>query len=121
MENKRYEPMVAATYPAVMAGLCLTSLAIITSRFYLSKIIVFLLGTASLAFIVSSFSIFWFAVIIVGEESCDSQNQAKTVWWNISKWAFLFGIILIFLAIVLIFSSFCLAGFEIPTRLNSSF
>ena len=115
MENKRYEPMVAATYPAAMAGLCLTSLAIISSKFYVSKWIVFLLSAASLAFITSSFFIFWYVVLIEGGESSNTQNQDKTLSWSISKWAFLIGIVSVFIAIILIFCNFCLTGFEIFT------
>ena len=120
MENKRYEPMVAATYPAAMAGLCLTSLAIISSKFYVSKWIVFLLSTASLAFIASSFFIFWYVVVVVGGELSNTQNQDKTLWWSISKWSFLIGIISVFIAIILISYNFCLTGFGIFTHPNSS-
>jgi hypothetical protein len=120
MENKRYEPMIAATYPAAMAGLCLTTLAIISSQFYVSKWIVILLSAASLAFITSSFSIFWNALLIVGGESRNTQNQDKTLWWSISKGAFLIGIVFVFIAIILIFYNFCLTSFELFTHPNSS-
>jgi len=113
MGNKRYEPMIAATYPAAMAGLCLTSLAIISSKFYVSKWIVIPLSAASLAFITSSFFIFLHAVIVEWGESSNTQNQDKTFWWSISKWAFLIGIILVFIAVILIFCNFCLTGFVI--------
>ena len=113
MENKRYEPMVAATYPAAMAGLCLTSLAIISAQFCVSKGIVFLLSAASLAFITSSFFIFLHVVVIEWGESSNTQNQDKTFWWSISKWAFLIGIVLVLVAIFLIFCNFWLTGFEI--------
>ena len=115
METKRYEPMIAATYPAAMAGLCLTTLAIISSKFYVSKEIVFLLSAASLAFITSSFFIFAHVVTTEWGESSNTQNQDKTFWWSISKWAFLIGIILVFIAVILIFYNFCLTGFEIST------
>ena len=115
MENKRYEPMVAATYPAAMAGLCLTTLAIISSKFYVSKWIVFLLSVASLAFITSSFFIFAHVVTTEWGESSNTQNQDKTFWWSISKWAFLIGIVSVFIAIILICCNFCLTGFEIFT------
>ena len=120
MENKRYEPMIAATYPAAMAGLCLTSLAIISAQFIVPKGIVFLLSAASLAFITSSFFIFLHVVLIEWGESSNTQNQDKTLWWSISKWAFLIGIILVFIAVILIFYNFCLTGFEICTHPNSS-
>jgi hypothetical protein len=120
METKRYEPMVAATYPAAMAGLCLTSLAIISSKFCVSTGIVFLLSAASLAFITSSFFIFLHVVLVEWGESSNTQNQDKTFWWSISKWAFLIGIIFVFIAIILIFCNFCLTGFEIITHQNSS-
>jgi hypothetical protein len=115
MENKRYEPMIAATYPAAMAGLCLTALAIISSKFYVSKWIVFLLSVASLAFITSSLFIFFHVVMVEWGESSNTQNQNKTPWWSISKYAFLLGIISVFIAIILIFYNFCLTGFEIFT------
>ena len=115
MENKRYEPMVAATYPAAMAGLCLTTLAIISSKFCVSKGIVFLLSAASLAFITSSFFIFLHVVLVEWGESSNTQNQDKTLWWSISKGTFLIGIILVFIAVILIFYNFCLTGFEIIT------
>jgi hypothetical protein len=99
MENKRYEPMVAATYPAAMAGLCLTSLAIISSKFCVSMGIVFLLSAASLAFITSSFFIFLYVVLVEWGESSNTQNQDKTLWWSISKWAFLIGIVLVFIGV----------------------
>ena len=115
MENKRYEPMIAATYPAAMAGLCLTSLAIISAQFIVPKGIVFLLSAASLAFITSSFFIFLHVVLVEWGESSNTQNQDKTFWWSISKWAFLTGIIFVFIAIIIIFYNFCLTGFEIIT------
>ena len=115
MENKRYEPMIAATYPAAMAGLCLTTLAIISSKFCVSKEIVFMLSAASLAFITSSFFIFAHVVTTERGESSNTQNLDKTCWWAISKWAFLIGIILVFIAVILIFYNFCLTGFEIST------
>ena len=115
MESKKYEPMIAATYPAAMAGLCLTSLAIISSKFYVSKWIVFLLSVSSLAFITSSFFIFWHVVLVEWGESCNTQNQDKTFWWSISKWAFLIGIVFVFIAIILICCNFCLTDFEIFT------
>lgn len=120
MENKRYEPMVAATYPAAMAGLCLTSLAIISSKFCVSNGIVILLSAASLAFISSSFFIFLHVVLVEWGESSNTQNQDKTLWWSISKWAFLIGIVSVFIAIIIIFYNFCLAGFEIIAHPNSS-
>jgi hypothetical protein len=121
MGKERYEPMIAATYPAAMAGLCLTSLAIISSQFYISKLIIFLLTAASLAFITSSLCIFLHVVLVGGSESKNKQNQDKTWWWSISKLTFLLGIISVFVAICLIFCNFYLTDFEIPTCLNSSF
>lgn len=115
MENERYEPMIAATYPAAMAGLCLTTLAIISSKFYVSNWIVFLLSVASLAFITSSFFIFAHVVTTEWGESSNTQNHDKTFWWSISKWAFLIGIVSVFIAIILICCNFCLTGFEIFT------
>ena len=115
MENKRYEPMIAATYPAAMAGLCLTSLAIISSQFYVAKVIVFLLSSASLAFITSSFFIFLHVVLVEWGKSRNTQNQDENLWWSISKGAFLIGIFLVLVAIILIFCNFCLTGFEIFT------
>lgn len=120
MENKRYEPMIAATYPAAMAGLCLTSLAIISSHFYVSKGIVFLLSTSSLAFIASSLFIFLHVVTIEWGESSNTEKQVKTFWWSISKWAFLIGIVFVFIAISLIVYNFWLTDFEIITHPNSS-
>ena len=115
METRRYEPMIAATYPAAMAGLCLTTLAIISSRFYVAKVIVFLLALASLAFITSSFSIFLHVVLVEWGKSHNTQKQDKNLWWSILKGAFLMGIILVLVAIVIIFCNFCLTGFEIFT------
>jgi hypothetical protein len=115
MENKRYEPMIAATYPAAMAGICLTSLAIISSKFYVSKWIVFLLSVSSLAFIASSLFIFLHVVLVEWGESSNTKKQDKTFWWSILKWAFLIGIVFVFIAIILIFYNFCLTGFEIFT------
>jgi len=80
MENKRYEPMIATTYPAAMAGICLTTLAIISSQFYVSKVIVCLLAAASLAFITSSFFIFLHVVLIEWGESRSAEDQDKTSW-----------------------------------------
>ena len=119
MVNKRYEPMVAATYPAAMAGLCLTSLAIISSKFYVSVWIVFLLSTSSLAFIVSSFFVFLY-VVTIKRKSAKAQNQDKTFLWSISAGAFLIGIIFVLVAIFIIFCNFCLTGFEIFTPPNLS-
>jgi len=113
MENKRYEPMIATTYPAAMAGLSLTSLAIISSKFYVSKWIVFLLSAASLLFISSSFFLFAHVVTTEWIKSSSTRNQDKTLWWSISKYAFLIGIIFVFIAISLIFYNFCLTGFFI--------
>ena len=107
--------MIAATYPAAMAGLCLTALAIISAQFYVSNWIVFLLSAASLAFITSSLFIFFHVVMVEWGESSNTQNQDKTFWWSISKWAFLIGIVFVFIAIIIIFCNFCLTGFEIIT------
>ena len=115
MENKRYEPMIAATYPAAMAGLCLTSLAIISSKFYVSNWIVFLLSASSLAFITSSFFIFFHVVVVEWGKSSNTQNRNKTLWWSITKYAFLIGSVSVFIAIILIFCNFCLTDFEIFT------
>ena len=115
MGNKRYEPMIAATYPAAMAGLCLTALAIISSQFYVAKVIVCLLSSASLAFIISSFFILLHVVLVKGWQSSNTQNQDENLWWSISKGAFLIGIFLVLVAIVVIFCNFCLTGFEIFT------
>ena len=106
--------MVTATYPAAMAGLCLTTLAIISSKFCVSTGIVFLLSAASLAFIVSSFSVFLY-VATIKNKSTNAQNQDKRFLWSISAGAFLIGIIFVLLAIFLIFCNFCLTGFEIIT------
>ena len=115
METKRYEPMIAATYPAAMAGLCLTALAIISSKFYVSNVIVFLLSAAALALIASSFFIVLHVVLVEWGKSCNTQKQDKNLWWSISKGAFLIGIFFVFIAIILIFYNFCLTGFEIFT------
>ena len=113
MGNKRYEPMIAATYPAAMAGLCLTALAIISSQFYVAKVIVCLLSAASLAFIISSFFILLHVVLVKRGQSSNTQNQE--LWWSISKGAFLIGIVFVLVAIFIIFCNFCLTGFEIIT------
>jgi len=61
--SKRLKPLIDSTYPAVMAGLCLTSLGILNgdlNRFYLQ----FLLSLDSLIFIISSVFIFANSIVI---------------------------------------------------------
>lgn len=102
--NDKIKPIIDSTYPALMAGLCLTFLSIFPD-FLKNKLLIFLISTASLLFILSSFFIFACSVNITWR-SKPVENKAlksnKPIFWKIGKWTFFFGIFLLVIATILI-------------------
>ena len=100
----KIKPIIDSTYPALMAGLCLTFLSI-SPDILKSKFLVFSISTASLLFIISSFCIFRYSVNIEwgkNETENESLEDAKPLSWNIGKWSFFFGIFLLLLSTIIV-------------------
>ncbi|MCK5633320.1 hypothetical protein KAH94_06195 [bacterium] len=95
----RIKPIIDSTYPALMAGLCLTFLAI-SPEILKDKILVFLVSTTSLLFIISSCSVFRYSLSVeLGEiESSDNTNFS----WKIGKWAFTYGLVFLLISTLVI-------------------
>lgn len=96
------KPLIDSTYPAIMAGLCLTSLGlnqVISFNFWLQPI----LALSSFLFIVSSMCIFANSVVINwGTKSNGVSEDKVTSFWKIGKWSFFLGVCLLLVAISLI-------------------
>lgn len=102
--NDKIKPIIDSTYPALMAGLCLTFLSI-SPDILKSKFLVFSISTASLLFIISSFYIFRYSVNIEwgkNETKNKSLEDAKPLSWKIGKWSFFFGIVLLLLSTIVV-------------------
>ncbi len=98
--NEKLNPLINSTYPAAMAGLCLAFLGI--SQNQLNKISLhFLLSVASLFFITSSSSIFVLSVFFEWDTG-NKEKEIITFLWKMGRWSFLFGIIFLLIAIVLV-------------------
>lgn len=96
--HDRIKPIIDSTYPALMAGLCLTFLAISQIQ---STVLVILVSTASFLFILSSFYMLVHSVIIAWGKKPDENKPSKddkSLSWKITKWTFFFGIILLLLS-----------------------
>ncbi|MCD4680440.1 MAG: hypothetical protein K8S00_08640, partial [Bacteroidales bacterium] len=105
--SDRIKPIIDSTYPALMAGLCLNALAI-SPDILKSKLLMFLVSTASFVFILSSLCIFINSVYIEWGEK-QTQNKAlkdkSSRSWTIGKWAFFFGVFLLLVStLVLIYN-----------------
>lgn len=102
--NDKIKPIIDSTYPALMAGLCLTFLSI-SPDILKSKFLVFSISTASLLFIISSFYIFRYSVNIEwgrNETENKSLEDDKPLSWKIGKWSFFFGIVLLLLSTIVV-------------------
>ena len=102
--NDRIKPIIDSTYPALMAGLCLTFLAI-SPDILKSKCLVFSISTASLLFIISSFYIFRYSVNVEwgrNETKNEPLKDANPLSWKIGKWSFFFGIVLLLLSTIVV-------------------
>jgi hypothetical protein len=102
--SDKIKPIIDSTYPALMAGLCLTFLAI-SPDILKSKYLVFFVSTASLLFILSSFYVFVYSVNIEwGTKPSENKltNNDKPLSWRIGKWTFFFGIVLLVIATLLV-------------------
>ena len=96
--HDRIKPIIDSTYPALMAGLCLTFLAISQTQ---SKVLIGLISTASFLFILSSFYMFVYSVYTAwGEETSDDKykKDVKPISWVIVKHSFFLGIILLLIS-----------------------
>lgn len=101
----RIKPIIDSTYPALMAGLCLTFLSIFPDTIR-TKWLMFFVSTASLFFIISSISLFKYSLNIVLSKKTDESKSSKDKYplsWEIAKWAFILGIILLLLSTIDIF------------------
>lgn len=95
------KPLIDSTYPALMAGLCLTFFAI--SPVTASKFAVSLVSTASLFFMISSICIFIQSVNNEWKTTPDeSQEYNKQSFWKLGKWTFFLGIVILVFATFLI-------------------
>ena len=102
--NDKIKPIIDSTYPALMAGLCLTFLSI-SPDILKSKFLVFSISTASLLFIISSFYIFIYSVNIEwGRNKTKNEplEDAKPLSWKIGKWSFFIGIVLLLLSTIVV-------------------
>ncbi len=100
--HDRIKPIIDSTYPALMAGLCLTFLAISPTQ---SKVLIALISTASFLFILSSFYLFVYSVYTVwGRETDDdkSKKDAKSISWKIVKHSFFIGIVLLLISTLIV-------------------
>ncbi len=97
----RMKPLIDSTYPALMAGLCLTFFAI--SPVTTSKFTVGLVSTASLFFMISSICIFMQSVNDEWRKTPDvSEKYAAQSFWKLGKWTFFIGIVLLIFATFLV-------------------
>jgi|WetSurMetagenome_2_1015567.scaffolds.fasta_scaffold628774_1 hypothetical protein len=98
----KFKPLIDSTYPAIMAGLCLTSLGlnqVISCNSLLQPI----LSLASFLFIASSACIFAHSVAIGRGINNDKVMEDKvTIFWKIAKWSYFYGICLLLAAILLV-------------------
>lgn len=102
--NDRIKPIIDSTYPALMAGLCLTFLSISPNDLK-STWLVSLVSTASLFFIISSVYVFVYSVNIGwGKKTKEkkSSKDDKPISWNIAKWSYFIGIVLLLLSTLII-------------------
>lgn len=98
---ERIKPIIDSTYPALMAGLCLTFLSISPDTLK-TKWLMFFVSTASLFFIISSISLFKYSLNIALDKKTDGNKSPKDEYplsWSIAKWTFSLGIIFLLLSI----------------------
>lgn len=93
------KPIIDSTYPALMAGLCLTFIGISQNQFETIWLTV-AVSTASLLFIISSFCIFAYSVNNEWGQKPTDYKSSKL--WMIAKWSFFIGICLLLMSTVLV-------------------
>lgn len=96
----RIKPIIDTSYPALMAGLCLTFLSI-SEEALRTEWLVISVSTASLSFIICSFSLFVYSLDILSGKETNAQKsykEDKSISWCIVKWTFFFGIILLLIS-----------------------
>ena len=92
----RIKPIIDSTYPALMAGLCLTFLSISPDALK-TKWLMFFVSTASLTFTISSIFLFLYSLNIVTNEKTDKK---RAMYWSIMKYAFILGIFFLSLSTI---------------------
>lgn len=92
----RIKPIIDSTYPALMAGLCLTFLSISPDALK-TKWLMFFVSTASLSFIISSLCLFLYSLNVVTSEKTDKKRPMS---WSIMKWTFFLGIFFLLLSTI---------------------
>lgn len=95
-EIDRIKPIIDSTYPALMAGLCLTFLSISPDALK-TKWLMFFVSTASLSFTISSIFLFLYSLKVVVSEKTDKK---RLMFWSIMKCAFILGIFFLLLSTV---------------------
>ncbi len=98
----RIKPIIDSTYPALMAGLCLTFLSISPDALK-TKLLMFFVSKASLSFIISSFFLFLYSLNMVTSERTDKKKHSKDnkqLFWSIMKWTFFLGIFFLLLSTI---------------------
>lgn len=101
--SDKIKPIIDSTYPALMAGLCLTFLAV-SPDILKSKLLVFSISVASLLFIICSFYVFIYSVHIEWGRY-DATKDANLRSWKIVKWSFFFGIVLLLLSTIFVINN----------------
>lgn len=96
----RIKPIIDSTYPALMAGLCLTFLSISPDALK-TEWLMFFVSTASLFFILSSISLFKYSLNIALGKKTEANKSPKDEYplsWSIAKWTFSLGIFFLLLS-----------------------
>ena len=96
--HDKIKPIIDSTYPALMAGLCLTFLAISQIQ---NKVLIILISTASFSFVSSSFYTLVYSVYTVWGRKADdnkSTKDANLLSWKIVKYSFFVGICLLLIS-----------------------
>jgi hypothetical protein len=92
----RIKPIIDSTYPALMAGLCLTFLSISPDALK-TKWLMFFVSSASLSFTISSIFLFLYSLHVITSEETDKKRDT---FWSIMKYAFILGISFLLLSTI---------------------
>lgn len=104
------KPLIDSTYPALMAGLCLTFFAI--SPVTTSKLTVSFVSTAALFFMISSICIFIQSVNNEWRKTPDEpQKYNIQSFWKLGKWTFFIGIVLLIFGTILVVYNLWISDF----------
>lgn len=109
--HDRIKPIIDSTYPALMAGLCLTFLAISQIQ---NKLLIILISTASFSFVLSSFYTLVYSVYTVWGRKADDNKftkDANLLSWKIVKYSFFFGIVLLLISTFIVVCDLWLSNF----------